>query len=281
MKIANLLLTAISLSFGVAASAQAGYVEATVNGTSGPWDWGDQGLNSSYAYGPITQDFTAPTRIKLSDIGTGAGSGLFILYKSGLVSNFNGCCGSPWGPSGEDTSTLKDDVPGSSGDPFPSNYILNSWGSNLVASFNSDPVNNPNDLDTADPADFGVFLMSLVAALTDDAGNIIGSPFSIGTVSPYATDPSDPLNDSVGRAFGIGISFNSVPGGATYLNLGINDDLFFDNGGALQVCVASSDADITNCMTPASTVPEPGTLGLLALGAVSASLLRRRREPSA
>jgi hypothetical protein len=280
MKAARIAI-AVAFALGMAAHAQAGYIEVAVGGTTGPWNWTSGGINSGFAYGPAAQDFTAPTRVKLSDIGTGVGSDLFILYKSGLASNFNGCCGGPWGPSGEDTSSFKDDKLGSTNAPFPSMYITGSWGSALVADFNGNATDNPNGL-VADPAQFGVFLMSLVGTLTDDAGNIVGSPFSIGAVSPFANDPSDPSNDSVGRAFGIGLSFNlSAPvySGATYLNLGINDDTFVDNGGALNVCVGSSDADIRNCMRSASQVPEPGTLGLLAIGSVGVlRLLRRRRK---
>lgn len=253
-------------------------MEAVVSGTAGPWDWATGGLNSSYAYGPTTQDFSAPTRIKLSDIGSGAGMDLLILYKSGLVSNFNNCCGGPWGPSGEDTSVLKDNVPGSVGD-LPSLYTPDQWGSAVATAFDSNGTDNPNGL-TAEPADFGVFLMSLMAVLTDDNGNIVGSPFAIGSVTPYATDPGNASNDSVGRAYGIGVSFQ-VAAGATYLNLGINDDAFYDNGGAFNVCVASSDRDISSCINPPSQIPEPGTLGLLAIGMLGATALRRRRSRKA
>jgi hypothetical protein len=256
-------------------AVHAGFVEVTVTGTTGPWNWATGGLNSGFTYGPVAQNFTAPASVDLASIGSGVGQSLFILYKSGQVNPFV-CCGGPFGPSGEDTSTFKDDVPGSTLTPFPSAYMPNQWGATVATDFNNDAGQNPNGL-TADPNEFGVFLSALVATLTDSSGAIVGDPFAIGSVTPFATNPGDPANDSVGRAFGIGLSFTVTTAGATHLNLGINDDTFADNSGAFVVCVGSSQADIDACIRgPAQNVAEPGTLALLGLTLAALGALRRR-----
>jgi hypothetical protein len=85
-------------------------------------------------------------------------------------------------------------------------------------------------------ADWDTYLNQLVGTFADATGAIIGTPFAIG----------------LGRTV-------SIPVGATQLQLGINDDIFVDNTGELNLAVSQS-----------ASVPEPSTifgLGVLGLGA--------------
>jgi len=88
-------------------------------------------------------------------------------------------------------------------------------------------------------------LMELVGTFADSQGAVVGTPFFIG-LSRIVT----------------------VPVGATRLQLGVNDDVFGDNGGAFDVVVT-----ITN-------VPEPDTvLAMLAgLGVLMLAAKRRNRS---
>jgi len=85
-------------------------------------------------------------------------------------------------------------------------------------------------------------LMELVGTFADSTGVIVGTPFFVGA-SRVVT----------------------VPTGATRLQLGINDDVYGDNGG-------SFSADVT-------IVPEPGTVWLL-LPALGALALKRHATRS-
>lgn len=85
-------------------------------------------------------------------------------------------------------------------------------------------------------ADWDTYLNQLVGTFADATGAIIGTPFAIG----------------LGRTV-------SIPVGATQLQLGINDDIFADNTGELNLTVSQS-----------VSVPEPSTifgLGVLGFGA--------------
>jgi PEP-CTERM motif len=87
-----------------------------------------------------------------------------------------------------------------------------------------------------DPTNSGppIYLMALIGAFTDSSGVVIGTPFATGD-GPFMI---------------------SVPGGATELSLGVNDDIFSDNSGSLQINVAGIS----------SGVPEPSTWAMMLLG---------------
>ena len=110
------------------------------------------------------------------------------------------------------------------GSPFT--YTTNGFGGSSGLGFPSKYM----------AADWDTYLNQLVGTFADATGAIIGTPFAIG----------------LGRTV-------SIPVGATQLQLGINDDIFGDNTGELNLAVSQS-----------VSVPEPSTifgLGVLGFGA--------------
>lgn len=93
---------------------------------------------------------------------------------------------------------------------------------------------------------YPMYLMELVGAFTDALGNVVGTPFnvSLGTTAV-------------------------IPSGATRLQLGMNDDVFGDNQGELQVRIAQDDGS--------STVPDGGASWLLFSGALGTMVVARKR----
>lgn len=96
-----------------------------------------------------------------------------------------------------------------------------------------------------DFATYPSYLNALIGTFADASGVIVGTPFEIGLSKQLI-----------------------VPTGAVQLLMGVNDDLFADNSGALTVSVTN---------TPLAAVPVPASLPLL-LGSVSLLALRRRKE---
>ncbi|MGA3066395.1 MAG: PEP-CTERM sorting domain-containing protein [Tepidisphaeraceae bacterium] len=89
---------------------------------------------------------------------------------------------------------------------------------------------------------YPVYSMELVATFADAGGDIVGMPFPVGMSS-----------------------IDTVPAGASQLQLGFNDSLYSDNSGSMTVQV--------------STVPEPSSyVGLLGFGLL---LLRHRHTAAA
>ena len=97
------------------------------------------------------------------------------------------------------------------------------------------------------PANYPIYLNALVATFTDSLGDIVGTPFAVGG------GPVSVL----------------VPVGATQLQLGINDDIFYDNAGSLSVSVEGPDPP---------SAPEPVSFLLIAfpLAALTAFEYRKR-----
>jgi hypothetical protein len=87
------------------------------------------------------------------------------------------------------------------------------------------------------PASYPIFSGELVGTFANQSGVIVGSPFVIA---------NGPLTVV-------------VPTGANRLQLGINDNLFSDNVGAYTIGVTVPSGN-------GSAVPEPASVGLLALG---------------
>lgn len=69
----------------------------------------------------------------------------------------------------------------------------------------------------------------------------------------------------------------AIPTIGAFLQLGFNDDLFFDNTGSQHVCVGSSSAAVEAYAAGVVGVPAPGTLVLISAGLLGLSVLHRRR----
>jgi PEP-CTERM motif len=219
-------LLAVALGASGAANAAAFY---NVAGTSRPWDWTTDGLNSAYQFG--TQDGTGPTIASFASAGITAGGSWAVLAVSGLTSAFGGT--PTVGNNGYVGSPFKDNDPGSSGNFFPGHYMPTEWN--------------------ADPG-AGLFLNALVATFTDDNGQIVGNPFSVGTV----------FFNGMSYSYLIGVGGIPTPAGATRIQLGLNDDIFSDNTGSLKVCVGDS-FDACDALISGG-VPEPASWALMIAG---------------
>jgi len=210
------MATALS---SVMASAAFAAITVSVDGKTEPWTYVDGGLNTGFQFG--VQDGLAPVSVSFAGAGITAGGSWAVVYKSGLTNAF--------GPppavdqNGHVGLVFKDNDPGSSGNFFPSHYMPSLW---------------------SDDPGAGVFLNALVFAFTDDSGQIVGTPDAMN-VTGNAMD---------GYTFIFEKGDSATPLGATHIQLGLNDDIFSDNAGALSVCVGSS-------FDACATTMRPGTNG--------------------
>lgn len=249
----GMALCAGVLSSMIGTGAQASFQIVNVDAEAAPWVWSDT-LNSAYRFGPGANgtgvpDYSAPVSIKLADLGIGAGGSLYLNFIDGLTSAFGG------EPVVDNNGYIgigfKDGAPGPGGQILPSHYYPAAWGTAAYPS---------------NPSGFGIFLQALLGALTDDNGSII-QLFSLGTVSPDAN--GDQLYTS-------GVSLQ-VPVGATYVQFGLNDDIFANNTGSLNVCVSSADGQCAGSPAP---VPAPAAAWLFGAGlAAVAGFGRGRNRP--
>ncbi len=180
---------------------------ASVDAGAGPWD---PSINPGFNYG--VHDQSAPLIVDASyGLSFAPGTIINVRYLDGLVQ-----AGSGW-PAVDadgDSGYVANGNTGSSGKYFPSRYTPPDWDTNLMA---------------------------LVGTFADSNGDIVDSPFEIGTLVSL-----------------------TVPLGADHLQLGLNDDIFRDNIGAFRVEVCG----------PA--VPLPGAVWLLGAGLLSVIGIKRK-----
>jgi PEP-CTERM motif len=133
------------------------------------------------------------------------------------------------------------DALGYVGSAFGSGVGLSGIGSSGTPfpSFFIDPNNTgPN-----------IFLAALIGTFTNSSGVIVGTPFAPGD-GPFVV---------------------AVPSGASFLSLGVNDDIFSDNSGGWDINVAGIGA----------ATPEPSTWAMMLLGLGGLGLARYRASRKA
>jgi hypothetical protein len=128
----------------------------------------------------------------------------------------------------------------SSGGIFTSFYDANG-NPGYVTNMNGGTSDNHFPSYYFNPATYPTYLAELVGTFADSSGDIVGTPFPIGDLATV-----------------------TAPAGATQLQLGINDDIYHDNSGSLQIQV--------------SAVPEPSSFILLGVVAAFGFIAYRWRR---
>ena len=225
---------AAALALAAAAPASASIV--SVLGTTAPWNPFVAG-NGYFGQGDMSGPSGATSPISYA---VNAGDSIVIDYLDGLTGSF----GVDLSPIADARGYI-DGIFGSGdpdGDPGTDNSLTGQGSQSPLPSFYIDPTN------TRAP----IWLNALLGAFVDSSGKVIGTAFATG-------------NDA----------YNVVaPTGAVALLLGLNDDIFADNNGALRVSVTGSSVT--------GGVPEPATWAMMIAGfGLAGSALRRRRTATA
>jgi hypothetical protein len=208
-----------ALASALAANANADTF--SVAGASGPWQYVNGGLNTSFQYG--VDDQLGPTVVSsIGGTAVGAGQQISVSYLSGTVNS-------------------------ASTGVFPNNSFVDANG---IPSLPNPDASGPNEHGVCPSFYMGesvatpIYVAELVGTFANSLGQIVGNPFALGD----------------------GPSILSVPGGATRLQLGVNDNLYADN-------IGSWNLDVE--FVP---VPEPSTAAVLGFGALAAWVRLRKRQ---
>jgi hypothetical protein len=151
MKALSVTIATLLLGTGLALG-QTITVPTTVEGTAGPWQWVNGGLNTAYQYG--IGGNTAPDVVNASSgLTFSPGFSLTIKYVSGLVSLGPGY-GWPY-TDANGTSSIMD---------------TNWYGGWAPASF-------------MNPSTFPIYAGEMVGTFANNSGQIVGTPFPVGDLN--------------------------------------------------------------------------------------------------
>lgn len=162
-----------------------------------------------------------------------AGDNITVTYSSGFTSAFSGA------PPTVDGNGYTFAIFGSGTDGMGFTGTGIGSSNTPLPSFFIDPTNSGPP----------IYLNALIGAFADASGDVIGSPFAINN-GPFSA---------------------AAPSGASFLLLGVNDDIYSDNSGALNVDVAISAVGVPGPIVGA------GLPGLIFASGGLVAWYRRRR----